>query len=280
MRLSGCVIHDPNHAKACTNRQCCDADNAKGWLGLLLGTRLWYSFANAEQDDEPAFQKRVDNLCRELADRGMNEVESAAEGVPPAPAPAPAQTSVQAPVSRTVASPSFSPSPQASVPPPIATPSTKLSAEQRDSSSLTAVTLMDLSAFMTKQLGDQREYDAKMRQELESQLSRQRVEVAQMQEEVQKMRDIASAKTCVSDGQLEQLQTRLDALHQAKLITDGEMDLLADSVADYIECRSSLNPATPELSIAAEKVKKMVGLSEGMGKDAMLARQLRRKYTT
>ena len=134
---------------------------------------------------------------------------------------------------------------------------------------------MDLSAFMTKQLGDQREYDAKMRQELESQLSRQRVE-----EEVQKMRDIASAKTCVSDGQLEQLQTRLDALHQAKLITDGEMDLLADSVADYIECRSSLNPATPELSIAAEKVKKMVGLSEGMGKDAMLARQLRRKYTT
>jgi hypothetical protein len=239
----------------------------------MLGTRLWYSFANAEQDDEPAFQKRVDNLCRELADRGMNEVESAAEGVPPAPAPVPAQTSAQAPVSRTVASPSFSPSPQASVPPSIATPSTKLSAEQRDSSSLTAVTLMDLSAFMTKQLGDQREY-------LESQLSRQRVEVAQMQEEVQKMRDIASAKTCVSDGQLEQLQTRLDALHQAKLITDGEMDLLADSVADYIECRSSLNPATPELSIAAEKVKKMVGLSEGMGKDAMLARQLRRKYTT
>ena len=239
----------------------------------MLGTRLWYSFANAEQDDEPAFQKRVDNLCRELADRGMNEVESAAEGVPPAPAPVPAQTSAQAPVSRTVASPSFSPSPQASVPPSIATPSTKLSAEQRDSSSFTAVTLMDLSAFMTKQLGDQREY-------LESQLSRQRVEVAQMQEEVQKMRDIASAKTCVSDGQLEQLQTRLDALHQAKLITDGEMDLLADSVADYIECRSSLNPATPELSIAAEKVKKMVGLSEGMGKDAMLARQLRRKYTT
>ena len=94
------------------------------------------------------------------------------------------------------------------------------------------------------------------------------------------VRGIASAKGCVSEGQLEMLQTRLDALHEAKLLTDDEVGALEDCVADYIDCCSSLNPAAAEIGAAAEKVKKMVGLSEGMGKDRMLARQLRRKFTT
>ena len=89
---------------------------------------------------------------------------------------------------------------------------------------------------------------------------------------------MASAKECVSEGQLELLQTRLDALHQAKLLTDDEIAALEDCVADYIECRSSLNPAAAEIGATAETLKKMVGLSEGMGKDRMLARQLRRKF--
>ena len=92
------------------------------------------------------------------------------------------------------------------------------------------------------------------------------------------VREIASAKSCVSEGQLEMLQTRLDALHEAKLLTDDEVGALEDCVADYIDCCSSLNPAAAEIGAAAEKVKKMVGLSEGMGKDRMLARQLRRKF--
>ena len=92
------------------------------------------------------------------------------------------------------------------------------------------------------------------------------------------VREIASAKSCVSEGQLEMLQTRLDALHEAKLLTDDEVGALEDCVADYIDCCSSLNPAAAEIGVAAEKVKKMVGLSEGMGKDGMLARQLRRKF--
>ena len=49
-------------------------------------------------------------------------------------------------------------------------------------------------------------------------------------------------------------------------------------MADYVDCCSSLNPAAAEIGAAPEKVKKMVGLSEGMGKDGMLARQLRRKF--
>ena len=63
----------------------------KGWLGLLLGTRLYYSFYEAEGDDEPTFEKRVDALVREIGDRGMQHHLSVrgsggalvSEGVPP-----------------------------------------------------------------------------------------------------------------------------------------------------------------------------------------------------
>jgi hypothetical protein len=108
------------------------------------------------------------------------------------------------------------------------------------------------------------------RHEMETKLDEQR-------RETQQVREVASAISCVSEAQLELLQTRLDALHQAKLLSDDEIGALEDCIADYIDCRSSLSPAAAEIGVAAEKVKKMVGLSEGMGKDGMLARQLRRK---
>ena len=71
--------------------------NARGWLGLILGTRLYYryvlsfvqqtaccmalltatwahrpdhSFFDAEGDGPPAFEARVDVVVRELGDRG------------------------------------------------------------------------------------------------------------------------------------------------------------------------------------------------------------------
>ncbi len=55
------------------------------------------------------------------------------------------------------------------------------------------------------------------------------------------------------------------------MLTDDEVGALEYCVADYIGYRSSLNPAATEIGVAAEKVGKMIGLSEGMGKDGMLA---------
>jgi hypothetical protein len=89
---------------------------------------------------------------------------------------------------------------------------------------------------------------------------------------------LASAKSCVSEAQLEALQARLDALHQAKLLTDDEVFKLEDCVAEFIECRSSLTVAVAQMGAAAEQVTKLVGLSEGVAKDGMLARQLRRRF--
>ena len=133
-------------------------------------------------------------------------------------------------------------------------------------------------------LRQERETAERQRVEMEAQhqqeVKQHQQEVERHQQEVTRQQDIASAKSCVSDGQLELLQTRLDALHQAKLLTDEEMGILEDWVADYVDCRSALTPTAPELSSAAEKVKKMVGLSETISRDGMLARQLRRKYVT
>ena len=44
--------------------------NARGWLGMMLGVRLWYGFYGATLASEGAFERKVDDLCRELGQRG------------------------------------------------------------------------------------------------------------------------------------------------------------------------------------------------------------------
>ena len=96
-----------------------------------------------------------------------------------------------------------------------------------------------------------------------------------------KLRDCeakAQAKTCATDDQLERLQARFDALHQAKLLTNDEIFALEDRLTDFIECRSSVTVSPGEMGAAAESVRKLVGICEAVSKDGMLARQLRRKF--
>ena len=46
-----------------------------GWLGLIMGARLWIGFADADHlTDEAVFEQRVDSICRELGDRGRLDV--------------------------------------------------------------------------------------------------------------------------------------------------------------------------------------------------------------
>ena len=47
-----------------------DGYRAKGWLGMLLGVRLWYGFYGATLESDAAFKGKVDELCRELGERG------------------------------------------------------------------------------------------------------------------------------------------------------------------------------------------------------------------
>ena len=46
---------------------------ADGWLGLLLGTSMWYGFFGETLSSSSAFDGRVDALCRELGERGASQ---------------------------------------------------------------------------------------------------------------------------------------------------------------------------------------------------------------
>jgi hypothetical protein len=148
--------------------------------------------------------------------------------------------------------------------------------------SSTGASLMEVSVFVAEQLKEQlkeqRDHDEKIRKEMEAKLEAQKEETEVQRQEAEAYKKVAAAKVCVSEAQPEALQARLDALHQAELLTDDEVYTLEDCVADFIGCRSSATVAAAEMGAAAEKAKKLVGLSEGVAKDGMLARQLRRKF--
>lgn len=166
----------------------------------------------------------------------------------------------------------------------------------------TGANLMEVSAFMAERLDAQlerteaklnaqrQEYEAKQR-DSEAKLDAQRqMNETQRQKYEAKIRDLeAKLRDCEArldtqhqrqeDIQLARLQERLDALHQAKLLTDDETFALEDKVVDFIECRSSATVESAEMGASAEStVRKLVSICEGVSKDAMLARQLRRKF--
>ena len=47
-----------------------DGYRAKGWLGMMLGVRLWYGFYGSVLESEDAFEVKMDELCREVGARG------------------------------------------------------------------------------------------------------------------------------------------------------------------------------------------------------------------
>ena len=51
-----------------------DGYRAKGWLGMLLGVRLWYGFYGTVMESEAAFDGKIDELCRELGEKGRSIV--------------------------------------------------------------------------------------------------------------------------------------------------------------------------------------------------------------
>ena len=54
-----------------------DGYRADGWLGMLIGTRMWYGFFGSVLLDESLFGGRVSELCRDIGDRGRGAVVSA-----------------------------------------------------------------------------------------------------------------------------------------------------------------------------------------------------------
>eukprot|EP01045_Picozoa_sp_COSAG04_P003103 COSAG04_NODE_122_length_24803_cov_180.609415_5_plen_2220_part_00 len=60
---------------------------ADGWLGLLLGTSLWYALYGSTLESESAFEDRMSALSREIGSRGRADAVAAAHTSEPSPQP-------------------------------------------------------------------------------------------------------------------------------------------------------------------------------------------------
>jgi hypothetical protein len=145
------------------------------------------------------------------------------------------------------------------------------------SSSSSGVTLMEVSAFMAEQLKEQvkelRDHDERVRQDAKVEVDKLREEAAEargradMQAKVEAQRAGATAAK-LHEQQLLALQNRLEALSAAKLLTDDELYLVEDIIADAAE------PAEDD------RLAMLLALSTRMTGDGAFARQLRRKVTS
>ena len=117
---------------------------------------------------------------------------------------------------------------------------------------------------------------------MEKLLEEARVEKAEMRAEIEQLRkELEPQHEKVSDEQLAALQARLEAVHEAKLLSDEEFFALEDLCADFAELQPTAGPVTSETVRAAEladKVRRLVCVSEKMAADASFARQARRKF--
>ena len=286
----------------------------KGWLGLILGSRLWYAFWPCKElDDEVEFESRVDQVVKEIGDRGKPKAAPLPEAVPPrkapspasapAPTPAPAPALVQAPLLRAPApvqalapAPGPSPAPAPAPRPTVAqsySPSLQQSpmshSMQLSAESTSGASLMEVSAFMDRQLDKQRAHDeklrqeakawkAELRQEMQQQIDQQKQQMEKMLEELKP----TPPPEAISEQRLAALQVRIEALHANKLLSDDELYALEDMVADFVEFEASLVGVVVldgmRRNENATKLLTLISLSERITADSAFARQARRKY--
>jgi hypothetical protein len=270
-------------------------------VGLMLGTRLWFSMWDADRDDDAAFERRLDSVVREIGDRGKLILAEAIPPEPtpePTPAPAPAPAPAPRPVARAPAlSTRVAPTPVASEDSRVlvprhapATPALNTVAMEQDTSSSVGgrsmtSSLGELSVFLQKQQRMQMEreekLDAEHREakaetaELRRELEKQRQELdAKIEQKLEAQRREAKAETSelrrelqkqLQEQQLVALQARLETLHGAKLLDDEALFLAEDAIADS------------EDVTADGRVSKLIALSRKMSSDRAFARQLQRK---
>ena len=115
------------------------------------------------------------------------------------------------------------------------------------------------------------------REHMEAKLEEQRQETTKLRLEMEKR---LAPKEVISAEQVDAVTARLEALHAAQLLSDEELFALEDCMADFIEAKGTVEVVTADTVNtvrAVGRVHKLISLSEGMPRDAMFARQLRRK---
>ena len=251
----------------------------KGWLGLIIGTRMYYSFCAADIPDEATFQERMDAICREIGDRAragaVAHKPRLSEAVPPARAAAPAPAPTLAPATPAARSSSSSSAVTATADraftPSVvvqSSPSTALALRRGEnvgsaSEVHSGATIGEIATLIEQQQDRMIGLLAEQQDRMEAKMEAQREEMR-----------VRTASEVISEAQLAKLQSRLQALRDAQLLTEDEVYTVEDAVADCIE----LMPATASTVPAVDNMVRMIALSERITADGSFARQLRRKF--
>ena len=233
--------------------------SANGWLGLLLGTRLYYVFDDAPDLDEAVFevrhrairttlssrvlfpffhsnslpklsQGRIDKVVRELGHRGMPTKAAVAaeeeEALPKAAGPM---------ATARKHSPALAPAPAQAAAAPAATATTlnsSLTPMQHNAATVDAVQQSDflekLSNFLEKQQAvlteREAQAEAKAEKSWSGQAARWEVTLARQRDELAALalKELAAPARPFSEAQFAGFQQRCEGLHAAKLLTDEE----------------------------------------------------------
>ena len=113
---------------------------------------------------------------------------------------------------------------------------------------------------------------------LEEQRRESEAKAQQLQRELEQLQVESAARPPlavdkIDEEQLAALQSRLQSMHGAKLLTDDELFCLEDAIVDCIE----VMPTAGASAVEVEKGARMVLVSSKVQSDSTLARQLRRK---
>jgi hypothetical protein len=222
--------------------------------------------ADADKDDDAAFQMRLEPVVRELGQRGRAKPSDA---VSLAKGPAAAAASATTTPSPAALAPEGGPVAARSPQQPIGGTGTG-----------TGYSLDELTAFMERQHTIQMERDAQAKADMAELEAKFEAKLeAQRQEMLQKH---APSVVVITDEQFAALQLRLEALHASQLVTSDELGVIEDLCADFAEVQAAVGGVmTNELLLAFEpaaKLKRLVGVSEKIQSDAAFARQVRRKF--
>ena len=211
------------------------------WLGLIMGTKLYYTFTEDLLSNESVFEQRMDDLCREIGNKGQQA--RLPEAVPPALAPALASTltSVPAPVpppaptteQATTVLPSTTQLQTQVTPESRFTPSVQPMTQHEDVSPATCRAgvasvggLADLMTLMREERlearADRADMEARFGARLEAQEAemKARLEAKDAELEAKIAQLTAPEPEAITDEDLVALQIRLEGMHASKLITD------------------------------------------------------------
>ena len=276
-----------------------DGYQAKGWLGLILGTRMYYRFSPAAVATEEAFTESLNSLTREIDLRGKkpqsaNRATAATsavipEAVPPNPESRP--TARPTPVPVLVSTPE--PAPVSALPEPVAavTPQQQAAADnswfspslhqpgadalagQPATGTAGAVALLDMPTLvelvdrMQSRADADRRAMASTAEQQQTLLLEARVQAAVEQERLR----VAEAN--LRQQQLASLHSRLEAVHSAGLLESHELHALEDALEDSLDAAATAGGDESHRTAA-----QMMALAGRTASDTAFARQLRRKF--